>query len=1191
MSNDFSEKEQPSMLYSYKSKSEHKCSYDFFSNGKNNLSLLNEPDFSTINPNDISFSHRLLSGFFSLERGGHRFIGKEAKVLIDIPSSAEILFISGYFPELFCQVEPLTLSVFIDDEFLDNAYLSEAGVFSLEKEINGINKPRRLATVRMVASRTYTPSNLNSSSSDSRKLSVILNEIGFLGSTQIDKDENVLKNEGMTTMSQPFLPYFHGTCVVCGTDTFFTLEKIQLFRETMICDNCNSSNRIRQLSRGLLKYLQSRGFTSETVVELSEELCEQNISIYDTDSIYSVAKLLRSKKQYITSDYFENVEHGVQLGERHFCQDLSKLTFHDDSFDVALTSDVFEHVRLYKEAISEIYRVLKPGGALIFTVPFDGSQFDHNIFVDVIDKTNSANDVFVQPAVYHGDPLQGSGALLYRIYGKQLFKELEKAGFVVSYERSSHPHLGIYDCDLFFCIKPTKEEIIIEPSTVNKDLNVRAQVNHLDKSCKWLNIELSSICNLRCRWCILDHEKPAQFLPLEMFEEVLKQIAAGELPELERIDLHNGGETLLHPKIDEALKLIVDYKPKFKKTIHIALLTNGTKLKDSTLKLLTQNSVVDEIRVSVDGGSPENFEYIRKGAKWSKVSSNVRRIYEGIKESNSKTKLGIICMVPPDKPVNVNWMDTEFRSVLDLAHSYELRHPHSWEGTLATDELPRAKPIQKNRNQLCKFLKNNLVVLADGNVTVCCADLNSRGVVGSLSGQRLAEIMEGDQRGRMIDLWQQGRFDEIPICSTCEGYYDQNDAADEITANSTNHDEANQSNKQTSEFTSKYASDNPIKKNEKVNPKALVEIAQIHVKQQNYFDAFLLLQKVLKENPFHISALEQNRILNEKIEARRNEKKWSSKKSVATLLSAESAIENQKLAEAKNKLTEILNVEPQNVEALNNLAVTNILEKQYESAAELLKSILMIDDTNEVALENYRYLVENNFVNENKEINWEYGFLEYCKGKGIEIGSGGKPLPRLNSLQVDLVDDYNGFKYHVDYLAAADDLSFAENGSFDYIIHSNMLEHLANPVKALIEWHRIIKPNGILYMIVPDKRLWINDRQRNVSYPQEWKYAFQENRSNSPSFPNNPNTHFFAYTPQALVDCFNKTESVSKLYEIVDLYTTSEKAVSQIVDEVNVFMPDGDHMMKNYLKIQEIQARNGEYKVGHSFHIVLRVVK
>lgn len=1187
MSNDFSEKVKPSIIYSYKSNSGGKCSYDFFSSGEKNASLLSTPDFSKIYPNDISFSHRLVSGFFPLEKDSQRFIGGEAKVLVDISSSAEILFISGYFPELFCRVEPLTLSVFIDDEFFDTARLEEGGVFSLEKEIGEINKPRRLATVRIVASRTFVPSDLNPSSSDSRKLSVILNEISFRGSAQVQETEKVLKNESITEC-QPFLPYFQGTCIVCGEETFFTLEKMELHRDTLICSNCNSSNRIRQLSRGLLKYLQNKGFTSETVLGLSTELNEQNISIYDTDSMYSVAKLLRTKKQYITSDYYYNVEPGLQLGERHYCQDLSKLTFEDNSLDVVLTSDVFEHVRLYKEAIEEIYRVLKPGGAYIFNVPFDGSRFEHDIFVDVIDKSNRANDFFVKLAVYHGDPLQGSGALLYRIYGKQLFKELEEAGFVVSYERSSHPNIGIFDCDLFFCIKPNGGKVTT-PFTQKAGENKHDQTNYIDKSCKWLNVELSSICNLRCRWCILDHEKPAQFLPIETFESVLKQIAADELPSLERIDLHNGGETLLHPRIDEALQLIADYRKKFMRPIHIALLTNGTKLKDSTLNLLTRNSIIDEIRVSIDGGTPENFEFIRKGAKWTMVSSNFRRLAEGLRESNSRTKLGIICMVPLDRPTNTAWMDPEFKSILDLAHDVEIRHPHSWEGTLNTAELPPAKPSVKNKNRICKFLKNNLVVLADGNVTVCCADLNSRGIVGSLSDQKLLEIVDDEKRNKMIELWRQGRFDEIPICSTCEGYYDQNENVNDNL--NTINDKSNHSIETICEHSAVTAQGNLITENEKSNLDALIENAKIHAERQNYFEAYFLIQKVLWENPWDTNALENFKSLNSKIESRRKEIKWNLRKSVDLLMTAERLIENQNRAEARNKLTEILNIEPQNIEALNDLAVTHILERQYESAAELLKNILALEETNEVAQGNYQYLIENNFVRENKEIDWEFGFLQYCKGRGIEIGSGGKPLPRLNSLQVDLVDDYNGFKYHVDYLAAADELSFAENDSFDYIVHSNMLEHLANPVKALVEWHRVIRPNGILYMIVPDKRLWINDRQRNVSYAQEWEYAFLEGRSNSPSFPNNPNTHFFAYTPQLLADCFNRTERVTKLFEIVGIYTSSEKTISEIVEEVNVFMPDGDHMMKNYSKIQEIQARNGEHKVGHSFHIVLRVVK
>ena len=39
---------------------------------------------------------------------------------------------------------------------------------------------------------------------------------------------------------------------------------------------------------------------------------------------------------------------------------------------------------------------------------------------------------------------------------------------------------------------------------------------------------------------------------------------------------------------------------------------------------LLDTGALDEIRFSVDGGSREQFEELRKGAKWEGVSSNIR---------------------------------------------------------------------------------------------------------------------------------------------------------------------------------------------------------------------------------------------------------------------------------------------------------------------------------------------------------------------------------------------------------------------------------------------------------------------------------------------------------------------------------------------------------------------------------------
>jgi len=49
--------------------------------------------------------------------------------------------------------------------------------------------------------------------------------------------------------------------------------------------------------------------------------------------------------------------------------DGASLPFQDSSFDICLAFDVLEHIRNDRQAVSEIRRVLKPGGSALITVP------------------------------------------------------------------------------------------------------------------------------------------------------------------------------------------------------------------------------------------------------------------------------------------------------------------------------------------------------------------------------------------------------------------------------------------------------------------------------------------------------------------------------------------------------------------------------------------------------------------------------------------------------------------------------------------------------------------------------------------------------------------------------------------------------------------------------------------------------
>jgi SAM-dependent methyltransferase len=55
------------------------------------------------------------------------------------------------------------------------------------------------------------------------------------------------------------------------------------------------------------------------------------------------------------------------------------------------------------------------------------------------------------------------------------------------------------------------------------------------------------------------------------------------------------------------------------------------------------------------------------------------------------------------------------------------------------------------------------------------------------------------------------------------------------------------------------------------------------------------------------------------------------------------------------------------------------------------------------------------------------------------------------------------------YVAEATNLDQVASSSYDFLLSSHALEHTANPLKALAEWRRVLKPAGTLVLVVPHK--------------------------------------------------------------------------------------------------------------------------
>jgi radical SAM protein with 4Fe4S-binding SPASM domain len=136
------------------------------------------------------------------------------------------------------------------------------------------------------------------------------------------------------------------------------------------------------------------------------------------------------------------------------------------------------------------------------------------------------------------------------------------------------------------------------------------------------------------------------------------------------------------------------------------------------------------------------------------------------KKLGGKIQLKTITIVPDDKPLELDWMDPQFKEILLMADSYELRRLHSWGGEVE-GVLLRKKNVFKSG---CNMILDQMILLPNGDVTVCCNDLNSKGVIGNILQNSLYEIYESEARKLYIHKLAQGKKHELELCKDCESY-------------------------------------------------------------------------------------------------------------------------------------------------------------------------------------------------------------------------------------------------------------------------------------------------------------------------------------------------------------------------------------------------------------------------------------
>lgn len=81
--------------------------------------------------------------------------------------------------------------------------------------------------------------------------------------------------------------------------------------------------------------------------------------------------------------------------------------------------------------------------------------------------------------------------------------------------------------------------------------------------------------------------------------------------------------------------------------------------------------------------------------------------------------------------------------------------------------------------------------------------------------------------------------------------------------------------------------------------------------------------------------------------------------------------------------------------------------------------------------------------------------IHFCEGDGLDVGCGKHPLPGAVPIDLDRGGDAMALPLRYDSIG------------WDYIFSSHCLEHLADPVAALLHWRERLIDGGVLFLYLP----------------------------------------------------------------------------------------------------------------------------
>jgi len=270
---------------------------------------------------------------------------------------------------------------------------------------------------------------------------------------------------------------------------------------------------------------------------------------------------------------------------------------------------------------------------------------------------------------------------------------------------------------------------------------------------KKIYIEITNICNLKCKFCP-ETKRTKKIMDVEKFEEIIKK--THQYTKL--VCLHVKGEPLLHNKLEEILKILEKYN------LQANITTNGTLIKDK-IEIIKKSTAVRQINFSLHsitqnkGLEKQYLEDIFESVKQLKNIIISYRLWnlQDLKENNINIKI----IEELEKYYNVKNVREQLMEKDFLKINEKIFINQDTEFTWP--DINKNNIIEKGR---CLALKEQIAILVDGTVVPCCLDNNGDIPLGNIFEETLEDILN-NPKSRTIKGNFENSIITCKLCKTC----------------------------------------------------------------------------------------------------------------------------------------------------------------------------------------------------------------------------------------------------------------------------------------------------------------------------------------------------------------------------------------------------------------------------------------